>query len=1537
MKKFILSVLFTSLSTAVAQQPNQADSCEDPTKYHPEGSSACVPCPDIVNAATGAEVYCTEGESDRRFNPANTVHCLDGYFADVTGADTDICQQETVCGAATVSTAGIDNYQLTPPTKDTDRVCAAWAVCTATQYETVAPDSLTNRECATRLQCTDAQYQNNANPLAFNQNRECAPLTVCGAADVSTAEVGNYQTTPPTATSDRVCATWLECDNTQFISRVPTALLDTECTSLAVCNNDNYETTAPTATSDRVCASWDVCNSNQYQTVEPDADTNRVCASLTVCDGDQWETKAPTTTSNRECQSRQQCTLGQEYQSNTNNPLEYNEDRICTVYSTACSDKYWKDHPDYLPGDEQYFYTPAFFQAEAATATQDVVCQAVTICDGTTSYESIAAVVGGGSVNGNDRQCNNPVSDVCADSGKYKSGPATPLTDISCETIINCPGGYYETVAPTATSNRQCGAHKDECDAANEFQSVAPTSEVDRECTQLQPCTQGSTYEASPPSGGVYTAQRVCSPVAPPCVSGSTYQTTAPTLEVNRVCSPVTGKCGDSHYESIPPDVTTNRVCTALEICDGVNKFEPEPIAQDAGQYVEARNCSDVLTCGDSQWESAPPTPISNRVCADWTVCGAPDVTTATGVLTGKETYETDAPTTTSDRQCALQAANCSSYEYESIIGDATTKRVCLAKKLTCGPGQFLIKSVDGDQPNIDNRCDVCPESLIPNVIETDITCQDICSNNITTVSTQCSIKLDSNNQPLMNLQTNPISYSSDDATNFEFTNYNCKTGYYDAGQTCLTCRDPDAGFKEGTHLVCSNADDVESFICEPGFYIVTLQSNTYSCAADLPCGADYWAELPVNCDTFDNGQICSGVDPRVCHELTPCGDGERVTTAAQETNGVLTSDQICSADNACEKGQYVKSDNTCGECKDDITNSPDRLLASECQKQGDDIIATACVTGFKISGTKCVFDTGVVEHNIASSSNCDFQKLSNVFDFEWTFDHSKHTNPDFASSIKFKEFRGTEYYLGKTTSTFNLKNFGSNTNSYKYWSILNSTNSANYKNFVESEITSATEVMRVVCFVKPKYPDLTSNTFTPADLDEDIFKNADCDEIKYITPFTYDAGDPEWTQLTNNLVVSSVNPESAHYTKSVGVSSKCGGSGGTIHDVFAWSTLKTSYEDIVNFKLKINLSDIGLGGSQFDSPIEVDLTVEEIEFEGNVEVFDLLYISGDYTSEEKVATSAVDYVVFDDVIAPNGPHRSGNVKIEGSVSHKCSVDLTVSSPNDDFHCFDSDGIAARVSNSYTTTHLNMGATVSACTAALSSNCVPVVTELPTITDSRKCLADETYSAECETELNDIEVQALKTEIDVKSVIVDAIRLHDTHQFPKEHASGTFSAIPFVAASDEFTCDDAACTSDPYIVLDVEAGKYEHTCKWSTGGTGSIITSGQTDGADNVVDATCSDSARTAGSIPETQIRLPGKIFPQFYVYGITTFSKQPTKGGLPNTVVINDGSGPVLPNPDPSGAQQQAGRRRLGGTRSAPPVETKSVFVVSPQKVIAK
>jgi hypothetical protein len=236
---------------------------------------------------------------------------------------------------------------------------------------------------------------------------------------------------------------------------------------------------------------------------------------------------------------------------------------------------------------------------------------------------------------------------------------------------------------------------------------------------------------------------------------------------------------------------------------------------------------------------------------------------------------------------------------------------------------------------------------------------------------------------------------------------------------------------------------------------------------------------------------------------------------------------------------------------------------------------------------------------------------------------------------------------------------------------------------------------------------------------------------------------------------------------------------------------------------------------------------------------------------------------------------------------------------------------------------------------------VPTIVVAPTIRDSRKCIDDETYGVECATALKPITVSALTTTIDVKSVIIDAIRLRDTHQFPKGHASGTFDATVFGAKSTDFNCDDAACTSDPYLVLDESKedngrGTYTHTCKWFSDsfpqqGSGEIKTDGALkNGAgeynDHVFTANCGHTHETAGSIPSTAIKLPGKIFPQFYVYGITTFSKSPfpNDGGLPNT---------IAGNPLPSNA---LGTRRLGG-RKSPKLETKTVFVVSPQKVVAK
>lgn len=1447
MKKFILSILFTSLSTAVAQQaPNQADSCEDPTEYHPQNSSACVPCPGINNADPDAQVYCTAGASDRRFNPANTVHCLDRYFADVTGADTDICKNETVCGAAADSTVGIDNYQKSPPTKDTDRECS---------------EGVTT--CITNSQ---------------------------------------FEVTPPNATHDRDCNSLTTCDG----------------------DDDEFEFSGPGYNKDRVCQQRQTCADNQFQSF-----------------------------SNK---------------TNFVGTLAFDKDRTCTTVGAAC-------------GTQE----PPKWEFAAATPRSDVDCREYTECELGVNYETRPPGTDGKS----NRLCAKEVSHACAavttdgyTTGTWQSRSFSKLHDRTCSQITVCGTNYFQTKAPEYdeilemyTTNRVCSTqqfamcpHSTGTDGwvTGFFESREPNATHDRGCAAISECLFDE-FELTPPvydtTKSLYTSNRVCKEHTPPCDGSATVESQTPTRQYDRVCKAMT-ICNQTldQWQTNTESSTVDRNCFGRATC-AIQEYESNPVSDYDGSDLASaegvlgdkknRVCTPRHTCLSGQYESNPASDYVNgvlgdrvqRTCKAWDVCGPVGTSTS-----GVDDYQTGSPGPQINRECTEQPSACTFTEYESTIGDANNMRVCHDKKTGCGPGQFLLPSVNKESsPNVDNECDVCPETLIANVEKSSKKCESICSTIDTpdffdTVKTECTTTLD--------LDDVRGVYTKED---FTFTDFSCDIQYYKDGQMCKSCRHPSQGFKPGTNVICDGPGSVVSFICDPGFYIVRDENGEPSCQPDnIPCPTNgllnnipvqYWTEFPVTCLDFTGTERCDGVKKRKCREVTTCIAPQVELHPPNNSTGIFTSDRVCTEDGGsggCQTGQYARSgaNGDCAMCSDDITNEGDRTIATECTMSTDGVIyATACVTGFTIHNNKCVFDTAVVEHNIASSSNCKFRKLSDIFDFEWTFIHDKNPNPDFANDIKFKDFRQTQYFLGKTTATFELKNFDTIKNSYKYYSPVNSAiNNATYKNFAKSEINSKDEIFDIVCFVKPKYLDLRSNTYEPIDITESWYTTNGCTEVKYITPFTYDPLDEEWTQLTTTPVVSATAATSSHYTKTVGVSSRCGNTATTIQDIFAWSTLKTTYSELANFQLSIDLKKLGNGANNPASIISYEYNTVGITFEGNVEVFDLLYISGDYTSEDKVGTSAEDFVVFDHVIAPNGPDNDGDIQIVGTVSHKCSVDLTVVSPNQDFHCFDPTGIAARGSNSYTDEltngHLNQGTSVSGCTAALSSKCVPTINVAPTITDNRLCDDDETYLASCS-----LTIEALKTEIDVKSVIIDAIRLHDTHQFPKGHTSGTFDAEVFGPKTDFFTCDDALCTSDPYMILEESSDTYAHTCKWYSSNSaqtesGSVTTPGRNGDDPRVFNSNCDAVGDTAGSIDETQIRLPGKIFPQFYVYGITTFSKQPTSGGLPPNTIA--GSGPVL---DPSGAlQQQPGQRRLGGTRSAPPtVETKSVFVVSPQKVIAK
>ena len=335
----------------------------------------------------------------------------------------------------------------------------------------------------------------------------------------------------------------------------------------------------------------------------------------------------------------------------------------------------------------------------------------------------------------------------------------------------------------------------------------------------------------------------------------------------------------------------------------------------------------------------------------------------------------------------------------------------------------------------------------------------------------------------------------------------------------------------------------------------------------------------------------------------------------------------------------------------------------------------------------------------------------------------------------------------------------------------------------------------------------------------------------------------------------------------------------------------------------------------------EISISLGAFTINHNTQLHDLLYVSGMYTSQPKFQSSAVGTVNFARQLEiPSGFPISGKVTATGNLEGSCSTTLTVTSPDTEYQCFENVGTGERADNTYLTDdHLNQDSQDSDCEVSLAINCQ--ASGSISYTDSRYC--DTNIDADAcdheDAQPADVTIDGLSLSLTYESVIVEAIRLHNTRQYPKGHSAtdADFTTEDFGDTTDRFTCDDPTCPNDPYLVLAKNsAGEFAHACTWN--GAASTTTSGATSADGDTYYAVCATGTDVSGDIEGTTIKLPGKVFPQFYVYGITSFSSSDT-----STVVAN----PVVAN------------RRLGARLGAPAtqdeIETKTVFTLPPSHVI--
>jgi hypothetical protein len=112
------------------------------------------------------------------------------------------------------------------------------------------------------------------------------------------------------------------------------------------CNSIEYETEPPTETSNRECTRLRTCNDNKYESVSPDATTNRECTLITTCTETQYVQSEPTINldgkniTDRICLDlTPECneTHFESVQPIFNNNLRYfDNDRICVSIDEGC-------------------------------------------------------------------------------------------------------------------------------------------------------------------------------------------------------------------------------------------------------------------------------------------------------------------------------------------------------------------------------------------------------------------------------------------------------------------------------------------------------------------------------------------------------------------------------------------------------------------------------------------------------------------------------------------------------------------------------------------------------------------------------------------------------------------------------------------------------------------------------------------------------------------------------------------------------------------------------------------------------------------------------------------------------------------------------------------------------------------------------------------------------------------------------------------------------------------------------------------------
>eukprot|EP00947_MAST-08B_sp_MAST-8B-sp1_P000266 g266.t1 len=533
---------------------------------------------------------------------------------------------------------------------------------------------------------------------------------------------GEWQSAPPTESSNRVCERLTVCNYTaEFTSKDHTRTSDRKCTPLTVCEANEWQSVNETVRSDRTCQKHTVCKFPQDEEYESGPGTrfaDRVCRPMRKCvarrgpgkdkgEGDPTygvELTTPTLTAAMSSQDGGGHAAGRAL---VGDDRDDNGNYAQTGGQQA--DPWWRvDLGEVVPVG--MVRVTQLRGGSASSSASSIDLRGWEVRTGVSADVAAVEAVkrrgakdsdptrcgGGGGGGGGPNGHLSPKGDGYGDGERFGSALGAGKTkDVDC---AGRPGRYvfvrvkgrgraalqlarvrvyrfgsnlyeFESKAPTPTSNRQCAVAAD-CKAlglpadGGEWQEAAPGKTDDRTCTKVTECDPDTEWEAA-----------------------------SPTATTDRACKTAT-VCTEDQYEKVPLTKYADRECATAKKCDPKLEYESKPQTR-----TSDRECAAVTLCKPGlEFEVSANTTTADRKCKAKTPCDP------------LKEYETRAPTDTADRQCKAATA-CKAQEWERTALSPRADREC-DKLTTCdpkgSPPQVTISEPAGDTYRLCAREELC-------------------------------------------------------------------------------------------------------------------------------------------------------------------------------------------------------------------------------------------------------------------------------------------------------------------------------------------------------------------------------------------------------------------------------------------------------------------------------------------------------------------------------------------------------------------------------------------------------------------------------------------------------------------------------------------------------------------------------------------------------------------------------------------------------------------------------------------------------------